>query len=1029
MRKSFMTVQWRNRRKGAPCVAAQLTGLLRLTRAAVLTFALWGAAQALPGSPPALGAGITDPEAVPAQASLPLQPPGIPFTDPVFGTTLLRATDDSDRGGLGTHIYSQLQAFSADNAYVLLLEGSGYVVRRLSDISQIEGMETAGWNAPRWHPVQPHIIIHFDSNEDTVVRVQYTDVDTLTTTTVFTFPARYERVFNNQSFDEISADGRWIAGALQRDDGAMVLFTLDLYGGALGAVLPVPALYEGACRPDPVWGPVVPDWVGVSTLGNYMMVQWARDGTDRCSGLESFDIQTGAFLGQAYDGHQHGDLGVLPDGTTEVFMTSVMSSPEDNNLPAIVLFELPEPERPGTFRLLRTIPWGDAGHISCQGPNGVCVVTTSPTGGAFDSEVYLQFSNGSVRRLVHHRSSECGYWVQPRASISRDGRYVIFASDWGLETGQAGCGPGDLGRGEAYIISLSQADIVPPESTTPPEPEPVPDPGPAPDPEPDPEPIPVPEPPPESMGEVLLYSTLDDSGSITAPQVGIGGSTTLGKEDFVPGQIGNGAAFSHQSGFVTFPAADGSSQNIELDKGEFELWYRPNYDAAADDVNHVLVAVGNVYDVPRLSLEEGDRLSLSVVTSDWITHSTRTGWRAPVWTAGQLVHIRAQWDAFHPTDSLRVYVNGARVDDGVASGGWNLGNESGFGDVFVGSADRTGTFNADGVIDELRIRGTVAGVSDDEDEPPTSEPEPEPQPVPVPLPTPVPSGRILLHSSLDDPASIAAPAAGLGGSSTLSTGSFMPGRVNNGASFTCDGCAQVVSFPIAAGDNRNVNLEQGELQFWYHPNYDAGADDINHVLVSIGNIYQVPRLVLEKSDRLWFSVTDGNWTGHATAAGYRAALWAAGEWVHVRAVWNYAHPTDSLRIYINGIRVDGGGVPGGWALGSTASLGRIFVGAGNADGDFAADGILDELVITEPKGDPLLYSSLDDPAAIAAPVLGLGGTTTLASEDFAPGQSSNGAKFSAQGGIVTFPAANSGGKNIDLNRGEIKKTKGSCLHS
>lgn len=70
-----------------------------------------------------------------------------------------------------------------------------------------------------------------------------------------------------------------------------------------------------------------------------------------------------------------------------------------------------------------------------------------------------------MQRLVHHRSSSCAYWVQPRASLSRDGRYVIFASDWQQETGVNGCDTEKyLGRGDAYVIDLG-ATTAPPTAT------------------------------------------------------------------------------------------------------------------------------------------------------------------------------------------------------------------------------------------------------------------------------------------------------------------------------------------------------------------------------------------------------------------------------------------------------------------------------------------------------------------------------------------------------------------------------------
>ncbi len=59
-------------------------------------------------------------------------------------------------------------------------------------------------------------------------RVRYTNVDTLQTTTTFTFPAQYERIRVPQSFDEISEDGRWLGGTASRNDGVQVLLSLDL---------------------------------------------------------------------------------------------------------------------------------------------------------------------------------------------------------------------------------------------------------------------------------------------------------------------------------------------------------------------------------------------------------------------------------------------------------------------------------------------------------------------------------------------------------------------------------------------------------------------------------------------------------------------------------------------------------------------------------------------------------------------------------------------------------------------------------
>ena len=220
-----------------------------------------------PISTPQSPASITDPDLVLTLVPLTAPAVGSSVTDPVFGSTLRRLTDTGN-SGFGTHIYSQLQAFSADNQYILLIEDEWYTVRRRDNLALLlDASDTASWNAPRWHPTQANTIIHFDDNSDTTLRLQFTDVTNGQTTTVFTFPSLYERIRSNQSFDEISRNGRYLAGMASLSDGDQMLFTLNIETGTLGAQIRLSAdLYGGSCAPDPDWGEVEPDWIGVSPL-------------------------------------------------------------------------------------------------------------------------------------------------------------------------------------------------------------------------------------------------------------------------------------------------------------------------------------------------------------------------------------------------------------------------------------------------------------------------------------------------------------------------------------------------------------------------------------------------------------------------------------------------------------------------------------------------------------------------------------------------------------------------------------------
>ncbi|OGQ22871.1 MAG: hypothetical protein A3I05_01745 [Deltaproteobacteria bacterium RIFCSPLOWO2_02_FULL_44_10] len=409
--------------------------------------------QPTPAPSPAPGTGnvIDDPSVIAQQSTFSLPSYDSLFVDPVFGTSLRRVTNRVSQGGFGTQIYSQLQAFSTDNQYLLLIEDDTYVVRRRDTLAAMS-VNLTNINAPRWHPMLAHTIVAYDSNGDTSLGVLYIDVDSGSVTPHFTFPSSYQRIRSNQSFDELSENGMWMAGMASMQNGDQHLFALNLQTQSLGASISLNGLYNSAiCAPDPQWGNLEPDWVGVSPAGRYLMVQWKRDGTSRCSGLESFDISTGTFVGRVYDGHQHGDLGIRADGS-EFFMVFELYHPSGQL--SLGVRDLPGSATASAPSYVQQMSWGHGGHISCRGPAGSCLVTTSvdQSNGwnALEGEIFLQYVDGRVRRLAHHRSTSCGYWVQPRASISRDGRYAIFASDFGA----AHCSGNNLGRGEAYLLNM-----------------------------------------------------------------------------------------------------------------------------------------------------------------------------------------------------------------------------------------------------------------------------------------------------------------------------------------------------------------------------------------------------------------------------------------------------------------------------------------------------------------------------------------------------------------------------------------------
>jgi hypothetical protein len=93
--------------------------------------------------------------------------------------------------------------------------------------------------------------------------------------------------------------------------------------------------------------------------------------------------------------------------------------------------------------LLR-LDWSLAAHITAGDGNGWATVETyapsdpapAPPGWkAYTNEILqVKLDGTGTRRLLHHRSRPVNsYGYQPRASVSRDGRRLVFTSNYGLQ--------------------------------------------------------------------------------------------------------------------------------------------------------------------------------------------------------------------------------------------------------------------------------------------------------------------------------------------------------------------------------------------------------------------------------------------------------------------------------------------------------------------------------------------------------------------------------------------------------------------
>ena len=226
-------------------------------------------------------------------------------------------------------------------------------------------------------------------------------------------------------------------------------------------------------------------------------------------------------------------------------------------------------------------------------------------------------------------------------------------------------------------------------------------------------------PPPPTVGGLLFYSTLDSLASLTSPSTGTGSGAsvvTTPANDFVTGQTGSGLQIDTASEYGRIQQTNGSTQNIELDKGTVDFWYKPNY-AHTDGIRYALFTIGDmsIAGTSRILLTKGaasNANALQVLV--WNGSGVNQGGNFTVastdysFTPGVWVNMRLTWD-FTVASGVRnthLYINSQEpTTSGGTTGPVSMGAESTSNYVYIGNraTNSSGGDYANGVIDEFKI--------------------------------------------------------------------------------------------------------------------------------------------------------------------------------------------------------------------------------------------------------------------------------------------------------------------------------------
>jgi len=401
------------------------------------------AAVLLAGPIPVAAEVKTDLGVYPEPPLQPLPQAGSKITDPVFGTRILRATDASDgNSGAGT-LYSYYPTFNKDNSYIAVRETLGYSRAKFFRFDPVSFTVSGGFvlSSPpaglqeyylMWSGLYPNITFGLGGHNIWQINVatqQATLVKDLSSQGVGGYLTQMSKSLDDDVF----------AASIVNSGGTEAGFVV--YKRSTNTVL----LRKLASNVNETQ---------VDKSGDYLIVVY-NDGSDDIYDLTVSPPRLIAHL-TGSSGFFHHDCGI---GT--VFTAAAGNALGYRRLAT-----------PTVIQSLVSGYWSYAtqqDHFSMLADNEQWALASrySPTGGPvlrpFDNEIVKIATDGTnrVQRIAHHRSvaANNNYNAQPKASISRDGNFVAFTSNWGSPNG----------RTDMYIVQIfsnATSDITPPAAPT-----------------------------------------------------------------------------------------------------------------------------------------------------------------------------------------------------------------------------------------------------------------------------------------------------------------------------------------------------------------------------------------------------------------------------------------------------------------------------------------------------------------------------------------------------------------------------------
>jgi hypothetical protein len=369
------------------------------------------------------------------------------FIDPVFGTEIMRATDESDgpAPGLGTY-YSHWPTFNADNTRLLIRQGvNGNAILKTFDPASFrigptrEQLPTEyprnfalSWESAIWSHTNPDVLYAFSNDLKGAMRLYAYNVARKDFTLLKDFSSLSHGLPEYLNQMNMSADDDVFSWSRMRKGRDAPVAYIVWRRSTNKILFDVPNTMDF-------------NEVHVDKSGHWLNIPLNKSLPDGDS-MEFLNLDSGQ-LTKIVDGAPdyrpgHGDLGT----------NSIVGF--DNDLNGITWRRMGDPHSPRHVFYFRTgmgrnggvTDWTQDFHGTMLADNEDWITIGTyddpsanlPDSGIFEDEILQVSLDGSerIRRICHTRSAydnrtaTTGYWATPKPTISRDGRFIAFTSNW-----------------------------------------------------------------------------------------------------------------------------------------------------------------------------------------------------------------------------------------------------------------------------------------------------------------------------------------------------------------------------------------------------------------------------------------------------------------------------------------------------------------------------------------------------------------------------------------------------------------------